>query len=469
MTASAGSAPILVVEDTPSLRTVYRSVLAAAGYSVVMAGTAEEGLAAFRTHAPRIVLLDLVLPDRDGMTLMRQILAEAPLACVIVMTANSTVSRAVDAMRGGAFDFLVKPFEEDRFLSAIRAAVDALRDPAPRKPATRRQIEPEPDERSVFIGSSEAMARVHRTIDSVSRSMATVFVTGESGTGKELAALAVHARSSRANGPFIALNCGAIPPDLLESEVFGHMKGSFTGAISDKPGAAAAADGGTLFLDEICEMALPLQTKLLRFLQTSTIQPVGSTKPRKVNVRIICATNRDPMDYVRRGLFREDLFYRLYVVPIHMPPLQDRGGDIAEIAEAALLRFSAEEGKDFNGLTDETRRYLLAQDWPGNVRQLLNVIRNVVVLNDGGEVTPAMLPPDLSAATLPQGPASPARAQPSNAPPQAVAQTLAQIERQAIEAALARHNGAVPAAARELDISPSTLYRKLEAWGIKRR
>jgi len=464
MTGTSGQTPILVVEDTPSLRTVYRSVLAAAGYGVVLAGTAEEGLAAFRAHAPRIVLLDLVLPDRDGMTLMRQILTEAPLACVIVMTANSTVNRAVDAMRGGAFDFLVKPFQEDRFLSAIRAAVEALRDPAPRDLTPRRRFETAAHDRSVFIGSSDAMARVHRTIDSVSRSMATVFVTGESGTGKELAALAVHARSSRATGPFIALNCGAIPPDLLESEVFGHMKGSFTGAISDNPGAAAAADGGTLFLDEICEMALPLQTKLLRFLQTSTIQPVGSTKPRKVNLRIICATNRDPMDYVRRGLFREDLFYRLYVVPIHMPPLQGRGTDIAEIAEAALIRFSAEEGKDFNGLTDETRRYLLAQSWPGNVRQLLNVIRNVVVLNDGGAVTPQMLPPDLSSATLPQTVETPLPAQPFQLP-----QTLAQIERRAIEAALARYDGAVPIAARELDISPSTLYRKLESWGIKRR
>lgn len=458
------TAPILVVEDTPSLRTVYRAVLAAAGHSVVLAGTADEGLAAFRTHAPRIVLLDLVLPDRDGMILMRQILAEAPLACIIVMTANSTVSRAVDAMRGGAFDFLVKPFEEDRFLSAIREAISALHDPAHRPAIARRRVEATPTDHSVFIGSSEAMARVHRTIDSVSRSMATVFVTGESGTGKELAALAVHARSSRATGPFIALNCGAIPPDLLESEVFGHMKGSFTGAISDKPGAAAAADGGTLFLDEICEMALPLQTKLLRFLQTSTIQPVGSTKPRKVDVRIICATNRDPMDYVRRGLFREDLFYRLYVVPVHMPPLQDRGTDIAEIAEAALMRFSAEEGKDFTGLTEETRRFLLTQNWPGNVRQLLNVIRNVVVLNDGGAVTLDMLPPDLSSATLPHD-----HGDTKTPDPQSPPQTLAQIERRGIEAALARHDGAVPAAARELDISPSTLYRKLEAWGIKRR
>ncbi|MBK8439943.1 MAG: sigma-54-dependent Fis family transcriptional regulator [Rhodobacter sp.] len=457
--------PVLVVEDTPSLQTIYRSVLVAAGYSVVVAGTAADGLAAFRAQTPAIVLLDLILPDRDGMTLMRDILAENPFACVIVMTANSTVSRAVEAMRAGAFDFLVKPFEEDRFLSSVKAASDELRDSAARDAAPRRRAAQAPADRSVFIGSSEVMARIHRTIGSVARSMATVFVTGESGTGKELAAVAVHARSSRATGPFIALNCGAIPPDLLESEVFGHMKGSFTGAISDKPGAAAAADGGTLFLDEICEMALPLQTKLLRFLQTSTIQPVGSTRPRKVNVRIICATNRDPMDYVRRGLFREDLFYRLYVVPIHMPPLRERGADVIEVAEAALARFSAEEGKDFSGLSDATRAFLLAQDWPGNVRQLLNVIRNLVVLNEGGLVTPEMLPAGMATNTLPLDLTDRLAVSPLTAHPR----TLAQIERQAIEAALARNDSSVPATARELDISPSTLYRKLEAWGSKRR
>ena len=454
--AQGTGAPILVVEDTPSLQTVYRSVLAAAGYRVVVAGTAAEGLAAFRTHAPQVVLLDLVLPDRDGMTLMRDILTETAQVCVIVMTANSTVNRAVEAMRAGAYDFLVKPFEENRFLSTVKAATDEMLQGTRRDTPPRRRAEPTPADRSVFIGSSAAMACIHRSICSVAGSMATVFVTGESGTGKELAALAVHARSSRATGPFIALNCGAIPPDLLESEVFGHMKGSFTGAISDKPGAAAAADGGTLFLDEICEMALPLQTKLLRFLQTSTIQPVGATRPRKVNVRIICATNRDPMDYVRRGLFREDLYYRLYVVPVHMPPLRDRGADVIEVAEAALARFSAEEGKDFTGLSEATRAFLLAQTWPGNVRQLLNVIRNVVVLNDGGLVTPEMLPPGLAAETLP-GETAPA--------PVAAGRTLAEIERLAIEAALARHGGSVPLAARELDVAPSTLYRKLDAWG----
>ncbi len=453
--------PVLVVEDTPSLQTIYRSVLSAAGFPIVLAGTAAEGIAAFRRHQPKVVLLDLILPDRDGMTLMREILAETPDVCIIVMTANSTVNRAVEAMRTGAYDFLVKPFEEDRFLSAVKAAAEEMARGSRRESPPRRKADP-PSDQSVFIGSSPLMQGIHRTLGQAARSMATIFVTGESGTGKELAALAVHARSGRNAGPFIALNCGAIPPDLLESEVFGHVKGSFTGAISDKPGAAAAADGGTLFLDEICEMALPLQTKLLRFLQTSTIQPVGAVRPRKVDVRIICATNRDPLDQVRRGQFREDLYYRLFVVPVHMPPLRDRGADVIEIAEAALARFATEEGKTFTGLAPETRAYLQAQPWPGNVRQLLNVIRNVVVLHDGGLVTPAMLPASLAAETLPSGLA--------NAPPVALpGRTLAQIERQAIEAALARHDGSVALAARELDVSPSTLYRKLDAWGIRQQ
>jgi DNA-binding NtrC family response regulator len=317
-----------------------------------------------------------------------------------------------------------------------------------------------------FLGRSPPMLRVYETIQSVARSMATVFITGESGTGKEICAQAVHDLSPRARGPFIALNCGAIPPDLLESEVFGHIRGSFTGAVSDKPGAAVAADGGTLFLDEICEMDLGLQPKLLRFLQTSTVTPVGATRPRKVDVRIVCATNRDVLSVVRQGAFREDLYYRLYVVPIHMPPLRERGSDVIEIAEAALQRFSAEEGRSFRSIDEDVRGILARHPWPGNVRQVQNVMRNVVVLNDGPTVTRAMLPGDLSrhAATAWSVAGDLPAAEPAPPADPFVGRTLAQIERQAIEAALARHAGSVPRAARDLDIAASTLYRKLEAW-----
>jgi DNA-binding NtrC family response regulator len=414
-------------------------------------------MALLREAASDVVLLDLHLPDREGLSLLQEIQQLRPAAAIVVITANGSVNLAVAAMRAGAHDFLVKPVEEMRLQQAIDAAFNGI----------RRALPPGPDAPAApaagMIGSSGAMAALADKIGSVARSMATVFITGESGTGKELVALAVHHRSPRADGPFIALNCGAIPQDLLESEVFGHMKGSFTGAISDKPGAAQAADGGTLFLDEVCEMALPLQTKLLRFLQTSTVQPVGATRPRKVDVRIVCATNQDPLEAVRHGQFREDLFYRLYVVPLHLPALRDRGEDAIEIARMALARYAAEEGKTFDGLSPETEALFRRHRWPGNVRQLLNVIRNVVVLNDGGMVTPAMLPDDLGR-SRPDTPAAAAETTPHLALDDLLGLPLARIERRVIEATLARHNGSVPAAARALDVAPSTLYRKLEAW-----
>lgn len=472
--ASSPSRPsVLLVEDTLSLQMVYRSILATAGHRVAVAATAAEGLEQFRTHRPMVVLLDLILPDRDGLEVMQEMQALQPETRVIAITANGSVNRAVEAMRAGAHDFLVKPFDEGKFLSAVQ---NALAEANPREaskpseaaPVTRSRDAGQIAEGSGFIGSSDAMKRIHGTINSVARSMATVFITGESGTGKELCALAVHANSNRASGPFIALNCGAIPQDLLESEVFGHMKGSFTGAISDKQGAATAADGGTLFLDEICEMAPALQTKLLRFLQTSTVQPVGATRPRKVNVRIVCATNRDPLDAVRRGHFREDLYYRLYVVPIHMPPLRDRGLDIIEIAEAALTRFAQEEGRDFHGLAPSVRSLMLSHSWPGNVRQLLNVMRNVVVLNPGGWVTPEMLPLGLTD----EAPAEDVQIRTLPGPETLTADSLlglplAEAERRLIKATLALHGGSIPKTARVLDVSPSTLYRKIEAWAVK--
>jgi DNA-binding NtrC family response regulator len=462
-------APLLLIEDTLSLQVLYRSVLVKAGHKVVSAATASEALRLFAQSEIGIVLLDLVLPDRDGLVLMQDMLALRPDTAVIVMTAHGSVGRAVEAMRAGAHEFLVKPFDEARLLSAVSNVPGRQVATAPRRaPRPQPATVDSPDSLagSGFIGSSEVMERLHQKIRSVARSMATVFITGESGTGKELCALAVHAASPRAAGPFIALNCGAIPQDLLESEVFGHMKGSFTGAISDKPGAAAAADGGTLFLDEICEMAPALQTKLLRFLQTSTVVPVGATRPRKVNVRIICATNRDPLDAVRRGEFREDLYYRLFVVPLHMPPLRDRGEDVLEIAETALARFSREEGKPFDGLDGPVKALFRALPWPGNVRQVLNVIRNIVVLNEGGLVTLDMLPDTLDRQI---DPAPPRGIAPPPVPSalsvdDLIGRPLAEIERAVIEATLARHGGSVPRAARVLELSPSTLYRKIEGW-----
>jgi DNA-binding NtrC family response regulator len=473
-------APLLLIEDTPSLQMIYRSVLQAAGHTVRAAGTAAEGMKLFQESGAATVLLDLMLPDRDGLSLMRDMLALRPDTKVIVITANASINRAVEAMRAGAHDFLVKPFDEARFLGAVRNAcgvgsTEATSEATSEakseakseaRPGAVRKPEPEVNE-DAFIGTSAPMQRVQDKIRSVAGSMATVFITGESGTGKELCALAVHAGSPRAKGPFIALNCGAIPQDLLESEVFGHMKGSFTGAISDKPGAAAAADGGTLFLDEICEMAPALQTKLLRFLQTSTVQPVGATRPRKVNVRIVCATNRDPADAVRRGEFREDLYYRLFVVPVHMPPLRDRGEDMIEIANAALDRFSREEGRRFDGFDAAVLDLFRRLSWPGNVRQLLNVIRNIVVLNPGGRVTLAMLPENLTPEDQVLAATSRSDPQPGAPLESLIGLRMAEIERLVIEQTIARNDGSVTRAARVLDLSPSTIYRKLDSWGLK--
>ena len=455
------SQPILLIEDTPSLQLVYETVLKSGGYTVHTEGTGLAGLAAFRKLSPDVVLLDLMLPDRDGLDLMADMLALRPDTTVIVITSNGSINKAVQAMRAGAHEFLVKPFDDQRFLNAVDNARSARRQPPPpaSEAARTRPL-------GAFIGRSAAMSRVYSMITSVSRSMATVFITGESGTGKELCAQAIHSLSNRANGPFIALNCGAIPSDLLESEVFGHLKGSFTGAISDKIGAAGAADGGTLFLDEICEMDMNLQTKLLRFLQTSTIQPVGSTKPRKVNVRILCATNRDPMDAVQRGTFREDLYYRLHVVPIHLPALRERGQDVMEIAETALMRFAAEEGRTFTGFDPAVSALFQRLNWRGNVRQLLNVLWNVVVMNEGPVVTFSMLPPELLKEVEKPMPNT-------GIPPAGGADTmfetfagrsLAEIEQMVIEETIKRNGGSVPRAARELDVSPSTLYRKREGW-----
>ncbi|WP_340108824.1 sigma-54 dependent transcriptional regulator [Pikeienuella sp. HZG-20] len=459
--------PILLVEDTRSLAMLYESVLRSAGYEVECAYLAEEAAEKHKGAEGRLVLLDLMLPDGDGLDLLTDMRAADPGGKVIVVTANGSINRAVSAMRGGAFDFLVKPFDERRLLSAVDNALEeiAKSGSGPRKPAR-----PETSVFHGFIGGSPVMRDVYRLIGEIGRSTATVFITGESGSGKEVAAQAIHAESGRARGPFIALNCGAIPRDLLESEVFGHLKGSFTGAIADKPGAAAAADGGTLFLDEVCEMDLALQTKLLRFLQTSTVTPVGATTPRKVDARIICATNRNPVEEVRAGRFREDLFYRLHVVPIHLPPLRERGDDVIEAAEAFLARYSEQEGKRFTALSPCLKARLRALPWPGNVRQLQNVIWNVVLLHDAEVATESMLPAGLLEESLtPPRPADGAPPMVEEQPLSArveplVGATMAEIEREFIEATIAAHGGSIPKAARVLDLSPSTIYRKREGW-----
>jgi two-component system, repressor protein LuxO len=467
---------VLLVEDTETLSMVYSQALKRNGLDVRCASSLARARAALaEAPPPNIVLLDLQLPDGDGIDLLEEIRVSMPELRVIVITANGSIYRAVQAMRAGAFDFLVKPFDDARFVNAVHNALAS----AP-IPASALAAEPEVEEGGFagFIGTSEAMTGIYRMIRSIGRSTATVFITGESGTGKDVCARAIHANSTRATRPFVPLNCAAIPRDLLESEVFGHLKGSFTGALSDKPGAAAIADGGTLFLDEICEMDFSLQTKLLRFLQTSTIQPVGASRPRSVDVRIVCATNRDPLAEVRAGRFREDLYYRLHVVPIHMPPLRSRPDDILDIAQQSLVDCAQEEGKSFAGYDAETIDILRRHPWPGNVRQLLNVIRNVAVLHEGPVVTARMLPAEMLASIWQISETDPKVEQlhkPLAIPPAPkaggkielgayVGMSLADVEREFIEETIRHCNGSIPRAAGLLGVSPSTIYRKLDAW-----
>jgi two-component system repressor protein LuxO len=317
-----------------------------------------------------------------------------------------------------------------------------------------------------FIGSSLPLQALYRIIDSAAPSRATIFITGESGTGKELCAEAIHRQSDRRDGPFVALNCGAIPRDLMESEIFGHVRGAFTGATRDRIGAAQQAHGGTLFLDEIAELDPDLQTKLLRFVQTGCIQRVGSSQLVKVDVRFICATNRDPQQEVAEGRFREDLYYRLHVIPIHLPPLRERPGDIPLLANHFLRKFAAEEGKGFRALTPDAESVFLDYDWPGNIRQLQNVIRNVVVLFNGEQVTREMLPAPLNGVPGGGQRIVPGRARTGTARMDGVEaiRPLHVIEREAIERAIQLCDGNIPRAAALLEVSPSTLYRKRQAW-----
>jgi DNA-binding NtrC family response regulator len=452
------SAPdILLVEDTPSLARVYLEYLKKTSFSAEVAETGAAALSALTRRPPRLVLLDLNLPDMNGIDILRRIKGEGWPMAVVVITANGSIGLAVEAMRAGAHDFIVKPFAAERLLVTVGNILELKR--------LERIIERLGEDGSRegcfgFIGASPAMTAVYRIIDSAASSKATVFITGESGVGKELCAEAVHRRGPRASGPFVAINCGAIPKDLIESEIFGHIKGAFTGAIGDRDGAATRADGGTLFLDEVCEMEPALQTKLLRFIQTGSFQRVGATRPETVDIRIICATNRDPLAEVREGRFREDLYYRLHVIPIPMPPLRERGEDCIEMARRFLVDFAREEGKRFRSFDAAAEAMIRAYPWPGNVRQLQNVVRNTVVLHDGEVVLAEMLPAPVG----PGGDAAFRRA--GEAPPAAALaiRPLAELERDAIERAVGLCDGNIQRAAGLLGVSPSTIYRKRLAW-----
>ena len=426
---------------------------------------------------PDVMIVDLETLGEDRH--LSRLAAAQPQAFLMAVSAGGSLMRSLSAMESGAHDVITLPADPasvaekiDRYLAQnIRA--DALRRDEARNaragaPASINATDYASAEMfrfEGFIGGSARMRDIYDQICRIAPSSAPVFISGESGSGKELCAQAVHARSQRSDGPFIAINCAAIPSDLMESEIFGHVRGAFTGATETREGAAEAADGGTLFLDEIGEMDLALQSKLLRFVQTGAVQRIGDTRQRNVDVRIVCATNRDPHAEIATGRFREDLFYRLHVLPIRLPALRDRREDILPLARSFLQRFAREEARSFLEIAGCAGEKLLSYDWPGNVRQLENGLRQAVVLHDGEALTARMLPGFMHGETfsprLEPGSAfaaSHARTRPDDVEP------LWAQERRIIEDALAAFDGNIAKAAAALEISPSTIYRKRQSW-----
>lgn len=518
---SANANPqILLIEDSVSHAMIYMKYLAKAGYNAKHIDNGGAGLVSIKEKPAKVILLDLELPDIPGMSILKYINDNQIPSSVIIITGHGSINIAVEAMQIGAFDFLTKPFNADRLNDTVKNALahqNLNHQLNQKKDGIQRQ------QYNGFIGASPAMQTVYQMIDNVALSKASVFICGESGTGKELCAQAVHERSPRKNGPFIALNCASIPKELMESEFFGHIKGAFTGAHTERKGAVELADGGTLFLDEICEMDLNLQSKLLRFIQTGIYRKVGSDKERKVDIRFVCATNRSPLEEVTKGNFREDLYYRLHVIPINLPPLRERGKDPALIASALLKSYAAEENKVIEGFTPEATAILNEYDWPGNVRQMQNVIRIIAVLNNSRQIAPNQLPhplnlhnKDIQEIKQKNVIKSNSLPQQLHQPPirdQEVAQSLPSVdqqttcvdklvvkneltthsgnqvtqentlnlsliekiqpfgvyERKIIEAAISKCEGNIPEAAAQLALSPSTLYRKIQGWRAEKR
>jgi len=456
-------ARLLLVEDSPSILRLYHEFLQKLDVELIDADTGARALAALRETVPDVVLLDLELPDMNGVEILRTIKKRGLPAAVIVVTAHGSVKTAVEAMRDGAYDFIVKPFAPDRLLVTVKNALD-------RRRLERLAAANDIAEHGRFcdlIGASLPMRAVYNVIESTAKSRATVFISGESGTGKELCAQAIHQLSPRRDGPFVAVNCGAIPKELMESEMFGHVKGAFTGAAGTREGAIARAKGGTLLLDEICEMDQALQVKLLRVLQSGEFTKVGGNEGERADARFLCATNREPWAEVRAGRFREDLYYRLHVVPCAMPPLRERNGDVRLLARHFLALYAEEEGKSFADFAPDAIEALDRYAWPGNIRELQNVLRNVVLFHDGRLVTAAMLMhlkangahrPTIGA---PERPVLRVVGEPVRTP---TMRPLWQIEKEAIEEALARCGGNVPRAAALLEINPSTIYRRKLEW-----
>jgi DNA-binding NtrC family response regulator len=445
---------ILLVEDEANMVRTLTKILERKGYSVDAAGTGEEALQRLGEQSYDLVITDLNMPVMDGMQLLREMQARQIHPATIVLTGHGTIQTAVEAMKLGAGDYLIKPCHPDELLlvAARLLEVRALRREVKQLKRELRRF----DRFGEIIGTSPAMQAIYRVIDAVSQNKSNVLISGENGTGKELVARTIHNKGPLAVRPFLAINCGALSETLLESQLFGHRKGSFTGAIADHEGVFQAAAGGTLFLDEISEIPLPLQVKFLRAIQEKEVTPLGSTRPVQLDVRIIAATNRDLDDALKEGTFRTDLYYRLNVVPIHLPPLRERREDIPLLVERFIQDFSGVYGVEPKHVTDGARQKIMVYAWPGNIRELQNAIERAFALSSEPEITEQNLPPAVRRLGEPDAMAD------------AFTEPLPfdELERRNILAALHRSGGNKNEAARMLRIDRQRLYRKMEKYGL---
>jgi two-component system response regulator HydG len=433
---------LLVVDDALDTREILQRNLSLQGYQVFAAGNVAEAVRLLEATAVDLVVTDLKMPGATGLDLVRHVRENLKDTGTIVITGYPTFEGAVTAVKTGAEDYLTKPFTQAELHSTVRRALDRLR--VKRLARGRQERVPAPP--FGLIGESEQMQMVFDAILKAAGTMANILIMGESGTGKELVARAIHYRSSRASSPFVAVNCGGIPQELLESELFGHLKGAFTGAIETRAGFFQTAEGGTIFLDEVSEMTLPMQVKLLRVLQDREVRMVGSTRAKTIDVRILAATNKDLPTLVEKGAFREDLFYRINVITIALPPLRARGEDVLLLTQHFVRKFSKDSGKPPQQISERTLEVLSNYPWPGNVRELENMIQRLVVMTDGDIIDVPDLPPLMRFSALREP---------------GLRRTLANVEAEYVQSVLASVGGNKSRAAEVLGIDRKTLRSKL--------
>lgn len=445
---------ILVADDEPGIRESLVDVLQDSGYEVQAAADGTEAIEAIQERDFAVVVTDIRMPGADGLEVLRKARASSPQTIVLVMTAHATIDTAVAALREGAADYVLKPIVFDELLAKVSRLLE-YRQLVWEAQVLRREVERDFDF-DKLIGKSAGMREVERLIRKVAPTTSTVLISGESGTGKEVVARAIHHHSDVRERIFLPINCAAIPESLLESQLFGHTRGAFTGAVSAQEGLFARARGGTVFLDEIGDTPLPLQSKLLRAIESKEILPVGSTQPVKVDLRIIAATHRDLPAMAEAGEFREDLYYRLNVVNVHLPPLRDRREDIPELVEFLIRRHSRDMKKSFRGVDNAALKLLMAQSWKGNVRELDNVIEHAMILAEGDWITVE----DFPASIRSRDPDLPTVGDD-------LREALRSYERIHIRTVLSRHDDDKRAAASALGLSLSSLYRKIDELDLK--